>query len=381
MHKLRSKVLMMPDYRQDNPYQLLLAEKLRSRSGGFASSPKAWLCQSQTLPTLDVIFTADYRRIFPLFRAVKDNSATILHLHWLTPYLKGENWLTRLIYSLKLLTDLWLIRRSGVKIIWTVHNHLAHNTQFPRLELWLRKRISQVVHQLIVHHQYSGEYLSQSWKSKQPFTVIPHGHYRTIYPTAIAQQTARQQLNLPLDGLLYLNLGMIRPYKGIESLILAWQEWQATQELSPPNNCTLLIAGQPINETYRHHMECLLDNTPGVIFHPNFIPAAKMHLYFSAADIVVLPFTHILTSGSLILAMSYDMPIIAPRQGGIVETLGSAASLLYDTQDPQGLLKALRASTKEDLETLSQQVATACDRLSWDKIAQQTTAVYHRQVN
>ncbi|MFM2311273.1 MAG: hypothetical protein RLZZ04_549 [Cyanobacteriota bacterium] len=371
MNNLQPKILMMPDYRRDNPYQQLLAEALGSQSAGEAQSP--------SLTTLDVVFSADYRRIFPLWRAVKDNSATVLHLHWLTPYLKGENWFTRLIYSLKLLLDLWLIRRSGVKIIWTVHNHLAHNTQFPRLELWLRKRISQVVHQLIVHHQYSQEYLSQSWKKQLPFTVIPHGHYRTIYPGAIAQQAARQQLNLPLDGFIYLNLGMIRPYKGIESLFQVWQEWQANQKLFPRNNfnnCNLLIAGQPLTETYRHHLECLLDTTTGVIFHPNFIPAAKMHLYFSAADIVVLPFTDILTSGSLILAMSYHKPIIAPRQGGILETLSPADSLLYEPQDPQGLLKALQASTREDLEALSKQVATACDRLSWDKIAQQTTAVY-----
>jgi beta-1,4-mannosyltransferase len=372
MNNLQPKVLMMPDYRRDNPYQQLLAEALRSNRVGFAPSP--------SLTPLEVIFTADYRRIFPLFRAVKDNSATVLHLHWLTPYLKGENWCTRLIYSLKLLIDLWLIKRSGVKIIWTVHNHLAHNTRFPRLELWLRKKISQVVHQRIVHHQYSGEYLSQSWKSKLPFTVIPHGHYRTIYPAAIAQQAARQQLNLPLDGLLYLNLGMIRPYKGIESLFQTWQAWQEHQELSTCTPCTLLIAGQPINETYHHHLKCLLGNTPGVIFHPNFIPAVNMHLYFSAADIVVLPFTHILTSGSLILAMSYHKPIIAPRQEGIVETLSPADSLLYEPQDSQGLLKALCASTTEDLETLSKKVSTACDRLSWDKIAQQTAAVYHPQV-
>jgi beta-1,4-mannosyltransferase len=370
MNNLQPRILMMPDYRRDNPYQQLLAEALRSRSRGFASSP--------SLMPLEVLFTTDYRRIFPLWRAVNDNSATVLHLHWLTPYLKGENWFTRSIYSLKLLMDLWLIRLSGVKIIWTVHNHLAHNTQFPQLELWLRKKISQVAHQLIVHHQYSGEYLSQSWNHKLTFTVIPHGHYQTIYPGAIAQQAARQQLNLPLDGLLYLNLGMIRPYKGIESLFQVWQEWQADQELSTPNNCNLLIAGQPITETYRRHLESLLGNTPGIIFHPNFIPAAKMHLYFSAADIVVLPFTHILTSGSLILAMSYHKPIIAPRQGGIVETLSLADSLLYEPQDPHGLLKALRASTKVDLEILSQKVSAACDRLSWDKIAQQTTAVYHR---
>ena len=351
------KILMMPDYRQDNPYQFLLADALRSQ-----------FCQ--------VSFPRGYRRIFPIYRATQDNGAKILHLHWLTPYLKGETLLMRLIYSFKLLADLWFTRFQRIKIIWTVHNNLAHDCQFPRLELWLRKQIANLADQIIVHNHSSIKYLHQSWnlnqvKHSSKFKQIPHGHYRYLYQSAIDQAVARKQLNLPGDGYLYLNLGMIRPYKGIENLLQVWQSNQDTFQ-----NHNLLIAGKPINSAYGTQISALVAKNNKVILQPGFIPSEQMHLYLSAADIIVLPFNNILTSGSLILAMSYGKPIIAPRKGGISETLGQADSLLYEPSDRDGLFNALKDSIQMDLQQLSHQVNLASDRLDWDKIAQATAKLY-----
>jgi len=350
-------ILMMPDYRQDNPYQSLLATALRSLS-----------CQ--------VSFPRGYRRIFPIFRATQDNASDILHLHWITPYLKGETWPLRLIYSLKLLIDLWFTNLRGIRIIWTIHNHLAHNCQFPRLELWLRKQVANLADQIIVHNHSSMSYLHQSWnlshsQCKPKFTIIPHGHYRHLYQPAIEQTVARKELNLPKDGYLYLNLGMIRPYKGIENLL---QVWQSNQEIF--HNHNLLIAGKPLEIAYGAKISSLAAKTSQVILQPDFIPSGQMHLYFSAADIVVLPFKNILTSGSLILAMSYNKPIIAPDLDEIKETLFPADSLLYDSSDPRGLSNSLKRSMQIDLQELSHQVNLASNRLGWDKIAQATVKLY-----
>ncbi|WP_019508574.1 glycosyltransferase [Pleurocapsa sp. PCC 7319] len=353
MNEAPLKVLMMPDYRSDNPYQSLLADGLRSQGA-------------------EVVFPRGYRRVLPFYRAVQDNSATVLHLHWLTPYLKGEMWLMRFFYSLKMLIDLWLTRFKGVKIIWTIHNDLAHDCPFPKLELWLRKKLLKVADEIIVHNHATVEQLQLL-----DVTVIPHGHYRDVYQSSIPQSIARKQLNLPLDGYLYLNLGMIRPYKGIENLL---QVWQANQTKFQAHN--LLIAGKFLDSAYEKHIGALISKAEQVILQANFIPSDQMHLYFSAADVVVLPFTNILTSGSLILAMSYGKPVIAPSQGAIQEILQEADSLLYDPSDRQGLAKALKTSTQIDLQELSKQVRLASDRLDWDKIAQQTVQLYQtRKIN
>lgn len=347
------RVLMMPDYRQDNFYQSLLAKAL----------------ETERVP---VIFPSGYRRVLPVFRAVKDTSSNVLHLHWLSPYIKGKSRLLKLIYSLKFLIDIWLTQLLGVKVVWTIHNRLSHNCQFPGMELWLRKNLAKLVDGIIVHNSSTLEYLEQDWKvDRTKIRVIPHGHYRNAYLPAINQLEARKELNLPSKGYIYLNLGMLRPYKGIESLL---EVWSNDRDIFKEH--TLLIAGKALDESYGLKLAKLAESIPGVILRSDFIENDRIHLFFSAADVIVLPFTNILTSGSLILAMSYGKAIIAPKQGEISATLEAANSLLYDPDETNGLLRALEKSISIDLEELSQQVIKSCDRLDWNELALKTRQVY-----
>ena len=115
---------------------------------------------------------------------------------------------------------------------------------------------------------------------------------------------------------------------------------------------------------------------PGVYTYLEFIEDNRMHLFFSAASVVVLPFKQILTSSSLVLAMSYARPVVAPKLGGIPETLDDANWLLYDPSDELGLLHAFKESMESDLSTLGQIVRQICDRMDWPNIAQKTQQLY-----
>ena len=223
------QVLMMPDYRHDNPYQTLLSMALDTEK-------------------VKVHFPCGYRRVFPIFRAIKTNSIPIkvLHLHWLDPHLKGENSSVKFVYCLKFLLDILLTRWAGVKIVWTIHNTISHNSKFPRLELWTRQILVKLVDRAIVHHQFAIDEITQLYKLKPvKIAVIPHGHYRDVYPQAIAQSEARRQLRLPETGKVYLNFGMLKPYKGIESMLQLWHDNRAILESN-----TLLIAGKAVDESY-----------------------------------------------------------------------------------------------------------------------------------
>jgi beta-1,4-mannosyltransferase len=348
------QVLMMPDYRADNPYQALLANALHQEQ-------------------VEVCFPVGYRRVFPIFRAVQDcSSVAVLHLHWINPYLKGSNWLTRLIYSLKFLLDLLLVRLAGTRIVWTIHNRLAHEAQFPRLELWTIRQLIKLADQVIVHHQSALVELSDLYQfNLDRASVVPHGHYRDVYGETLNRAEARKILGLPATGKIYLNLGMLRPYKGIERLL---QTWHNHPEVTATH--TLLIAGMPLDNTYGQQLTEQVANTKGAMLHLGFIEDHLIPVYFSAADVVILPFENILTSGSLILAMSYSKPIIAPQSPGIVETLGCATALLYNSQDQRFLLQAIQQSLAADLLLLGQQVKQECDALNWNTIGQKTYQIY-----
>jgi len=48
---------------------------------------------------------------------------------------------------------------------------------------------------------------------------------------------------------------------------------------------------------------------------------SEVPVYFSAADMLVLPYTRASQSGVAHIAMSYGLPIVASRVGGLVEGL------------------------------------------------------------
>ncbi|MEQ9552983.1 MAG: glycosyltransferase family 4 protein [Coleofasciculus sp. G3-WIS-01] len=349
------QVLMMPDYRVDNPYQTLLAQSLESNG-------------------VQVHFPWGYRRVFPIFRAVKTSPQPfdVLHLHWLSPYTKGDQWLVKFVYSVKFLIDVLITRWICVRVVWTVHNRISHDSKFPGLDLWTRRILAQLVDRIILHNHSTLEAIAQDYRFDiAKAIVIPHGHYRSIYKPAIDEQSARSQLGLLPTGRLYLHQGQLRPYKGIEQLLKIWGENQDTFY-----GDTLLIAGKPLDAVYEQKLRQLVSDIHMVRIHAEFVEGEKIHLFFSAATVVLLPFEKILTSGSLVVAMSYGKPIIAPKLGGIQETLEAADSLLYDPNDEQGLLQALKKSIYVNLEELSKLVTQACDRLDWNTIGLETSKLY-----
>ncbi|HEV2761678.1 MAG TPA: glycosyltransferase, partial [Pyrinomonadaceae bacterium] len=337
------RVLMMPDYRADNPYQSLLAAALEA-------------CGAR------VSFPAGYRRALPLFRAAAGGAKyDVLHLHWIAPYLKGERAAARLGYALKLLLDVALVRLAGVRVVWTIHNRREHNSKFPRVEAWARRGLAKLAGRVVVHNASVLEGLSSDLGiSPNKAEVIPHGHFR-VYGSLTDPLEARRRLGLPPEGRVFLNFGMLRPYKGVERLLKLWREHAA--EFAGD---TLVVAGKPVDESYGETLSRLAVGVPGVHLNPRFVRDEDVPLYFSAADVVVLPFENILTSGSLILAMSYERPVVAPDLGGVRETLAESCRLLYDPADERGLEDVLRLARALGPQHLRANVST--DRLDWQHI-------------
>ncbi|MDV3351381.1 glycosyltransferase [Leptothoe sp. LEGE 181152] len=320
-----------------------------------------------------------YRRLLPFYRAVntQPDKVDVLHLHWLGPYLKGNSVISRWFYAIKFLVDIFIVQISGVRVVWTVHNLIAHDTQYGCLERWIRRRLAKIVDQLIVHNHSSKESVVDLYlATDSSVSVISIGHYREIYESPIDASAARKILGLPAIGNIYLWQGLLRPYKGVESLLKIWSEHKEVFA-----DHTLVIAGAAPDKSYEEKIANMAAQIPGVHTHLEFIEDNRMHLFFSAATVVALPFKQILTSSSLVLAMSYARPVIAPRLGGIPETLGDADWLLYDSSDELGLLHAFKESMEINLSELSQIVGQVCDLMDWPNIAKKTQQLYQSILN
>jgi len=343
-----------------NPYQKLLSEGLESQK----VQVKHW---------------SDCRKgLLPIFQAalLKNKSINIIHIHWVHPFISQRNRLFFILSSIRFLVDVLSLRLAGKKIVWTVHNLTSHDSRFLEWELWVRRQLVRLVDKIICLNKITLESIIKEYQfNPAKAVVIPHGHYRGVYHSPIELNQARKLLNLPESGLLYLNFGLLRPYKGIENLLQVWKE----NEDSFAGD-TLLIVGRALNEDYVKNLKDLSREVNGVVIVPKFVKNSELHLYFSAANIVVLPFKKILNSGSLILAMSFGKPVIAPRLGGLLEAVGEGDKLFYDPEDDLGLQKAMQNSRSVNLDHLSELITNACDRLDWESISQKTFRVYQMLV-
>jgi glycosyltransferase involved in cell wall biosynthesis len=115
---------------------------------------------------------------------------------------------------------------------------------------------------------------------------------------------------------------------------------------------------------------------PNVRFQPGFVPDADVHRYFSAADVVVLPFEKVLTSSSVALATAFGKPVVAPRLGEIAELLGEATDLLYDADDADGLQSRLAEAATADLAPLAARAARSGSGRDWTTIGAATKRIY-----
>jgi glycosyltransferase involved in cell wall biosynthesis len=352
---IRARVL--PDQRDGNPYQQLLADSV-ARAG------------------IESTFVTDYYRGLPVYRDWRANGrgTQIYHLHWLSNYIRFEDYPRKLFYTLKLLLDLRLLRAKGVRIVWTVHNLVSHEARYARLEKWTSRKVAGFADGLIVHSESARRAASETYGiPPEAFTVIPHGHYQSVYEEPPSRTDARNQLELPVekDAPVVLCFGFMRPYKGIEDLIRAWKR------IAKTSNAHLVIAGKAIDENYLQQLEDLAGDDPSIRLIEGYVDPAMVPVYFAAADVAALPFRKILTSGSLLLALGFGKPVIVPRVALTEEVLEGCPSFYFvPGSGDQGLENALREALATELPGAREAVLERARSFDWDHIGQLTADLY-----
>ena len=97
----------------------------------------------------------------------------------------------------------------------------------------------------------------------------------------------------------------------------------------------------------------------------------------SAADLVVLPFRQVLSSGSVMLALSYSNPVVCPRLGCLTELLEDCeGAVLYKAGSHEGLVEALRKGRNLDPSVASQAALDLALEANWSSIAEKMERAY-----
>ena len=262
----------------------------------------------------------------------------------------------------------------GVKIVWTVHDLKNHENIQVQSERIFNIFFARFVHAIISHCEIAKREVSKSvhFKNEDKIFVIPHANYIGCYENTIDRLEAQRTLGITDAKLTFLFLGLIRTYKGVPELIDAFKQLDR-------DGVYLVIAGKAPNELTEQIRQTIIDRA-NIKFIPGFVADEQIQVYMNACDIVVLPYRDILTSGSVMLAMSFGRACIAPRKGCIGEVLDDLGGFLYEPDDKDGLLKAIEyaVQNKSKLPHMGERNRQVVEEWNWERIAQMTFKVYQR---
>ncbi len=308
----------------------------------------------------------------PSLGAVLRGDYQLIHFHWPEHVFDNRSVykaVPRALFFCGLLL-LALLRRK--KIIWTVHNLQAHAPWHAKLQrvLWtvFTRRIDGYI---VLSESARGDVVRKyPHLAHLPAFVIPHGHYRSEYPDTVDRAEARKTLGLAPDDNVVLFFGAITPYKNIVALLEAFAR-------TPDPSYRLVVAGKPSTTELAGQILEHANADARIRPHLHHIPVKEVQHFFRAADLTVLPYRNIQNSGTALLSLTFDCPVLVPDRGGMVDLqqrLGLQWVRTYAEDLDTGILQdAMRAG-----EHVAPRRRALTAEFEWDLIAQDTAAAYER---
>ena len=274
--------------------------------------------------------------------AARLGAGDVLHIHWTTPIAQQaqseKDARARVTRLARVLADL---RSRGAKLVWTVHNRLPHELTFRELEIELMRLIAASADAIHIMAPHTPAALADVVTlDPRKIRQIPHPSYEGIYDTSTTREEAREWFGLSTADRAVLFLGQIRPYKGVDALARA----AAAADAALDRDLVLMLAGA-VKEMPRAEFRASLPQGLRTITHLDFVDDADIARWFRAADVACFPYRAILNSGSVHLAATFHVPVILPRDPGLVEQFGSQRWVaFFDPADPEASIAELLAN-------------------------------------
>jgi len=329
---------------------------------------------------LDVAYRvrfAPLRRMLKLLEYLLNMVALALRFVWSRPDVMHVQFVPLAEHRLPF--ELWFLKLAhslGIKLVYTVHNVLPHESSIQQAAVY--RKLYRLVDQFVCHDPTARDRLVNEFEiDPTRIAVIPHG---PLFTAERSNSASRQTLRSS-GHCVVLCQGIMRPYKGIPFLLRAWKA-----ACDAGLQASLWIVGTGDKRLLRELVEDAagLGIASSVHFDFRFVSLEELAGYHSAADILVYPYTQITGSGALMTAVGYEKALIASDLPAFRQILhhgqdallvppgdlaGWSAALLRLAEDP-----ILRARLARGLE--------GCMAVTpgWSQIASQTSRVYRQLV-
>lgn len=263
-----------------------------------------------------------------------------IHLHWLHNFFDFEdpsvlkNTIEALNYA----------KQNGFEIIYTAHNICSHDSENAEDEKHYREQILSLVDHSLAHGELAKQRLIKEFEvPESSIEIVPHGTYGDFYGEKVDKIQAKEKFGIPVKSTVFLFFGNIKGYKGIFNLLSSFHKLRERR-----GDVYLIIAGRVLDqelmpELTRQTMDA------NILFRPGFVQNNEVIDYFSSADLCVLPYERVLTSGAAMLSVTMRCPVLAPSIGILPEVITPEIGLLFDTFDEMQVKMEMVAEGEVDL--------------------------------
>lgn len=231
-----------------------------------------------------------------LKRYIDNNKIDIVHLQWFSlPWIE------------------WIFVGQIAKkcnVVITVHDVIPFDNR--PFEMKSLDKIYSKADALLIHTETSKKLFRHVYRAKTPVSVITQGFCLKSDYNKIEKSEARRHFEIPKDAIVFLYYGTIRPSKGLDILV------KAIHNAHENNERVFLLAAGAFHKVNENEMRKLVTDQLSAnfsIINFGFVPQEEEPWYFSAADVLCLPYLEVTQSGVAQLGLMYDLPIIATDIG------------------------------------------------------------------
>jgi glycosyltransferase involved in cell wall biosynthesis len=234
-------------------------------------------------------------------------------------------------------------RLLGARVVIEFHEVLdTGEMNIPVADAYVRVLspvLLRLVDGFVVHNEYDRQELRERYAlGDRPVAMIPHGPYDQYAGREVVSGAGAPA---EPDGFRLLYFGVIRPFKGLEDLVTAFNGLSAEDAA----RYRLTVVGETWEGwTLPAELIAASPHAERIEFVNRYVTDEEAAGFFASADAVVLPYHRSSSSGPAHLAMSHGLPLVITGVGGLVEAVaGYEGAIRIPPKDPGAIRDALES--------------------------------------
>lgn len=293
-------------------------------------NPYQGLLYASKNPEFEITRLRRGEKFVPFISNAMARGLNLLHLHWDDRIFgrEGSDEENAAVHR-QTIGALTTYVESGGKIFWTIHNRVPHKEHDIPAFKAARNDLVRIASLIHVHTEHAKQHMMTEYGvDAEKIRIIPHPSYLGVY------EPEERTLNRPLpvsQTRRFLFFGMLRGNKGFNDV---FRTLKRISRDGPP--VEVEIFGKGFKPQQRKID--VLNSYDFVRVDSNRVADEDVAGIFARAQVFLAPYQDPFTSGAMMLAQTFGLPIIAPDLPAIRHTTAPEAHiLLYPPDDPKGL--------------------------------------------